>query len=291
MGTPLTIDVFDREPKFDVRTAEVKNYTQQKTFEYRPITDCRNREVPKLCYPDHPNEIPQPHQSMGLLDEVQALKEQVQNLSTEVRQNKESQDNFQKSVEVDRKFSEMVQGSSPLFAVQDLVKELVQACDDKARKCIPQFPKLQGRFPVSETRQVPGAYDWLLKQLAKGDGDARECSELVHTHVPEMPLTFDVKAMLASLTSYREAKKQRDLRGHPCSRSPKVDDIIRFVETLVKGENPLPEPYKDTDKRLVEIAVSHWLKTHKQKAGPVGRFKRVLKRKDATSILCNLTNV
>jgi hypothetical protein len=109
MGTPLTIDVFDREPKFDVRTAEVKNYTQQKTFEYRPITDCRNREVPKLCYPDHPNEIPQPHQSMGLLDEVQALKEQVQNLSTEVRQNKESQDNFQKSVEVDRKFSEMVQ--------------------------------------------------------------------------------------------------------------------------------------------------------------------------------------
>jgi hypothetical protein len=59
----------------------------------------------------------------------------------------------------------------------------------------------------------------------------------------------------------------------------------------VKGENPLPEPYKDTDKPLVEIAVSHWLKTHKQKAGPVGRFKGVLKRKDATSILCNLTNV
>jgi hypothetical protein len=27
----------------------------------------------------------------------------------------------------------------------------------------------------------------------------------------------------------------------------------------------------------VEIAVSHWLKTHKQKAGPLGRFKRVWK--------------
>jgi hypothetical protein len=59
----------------------------------------------------------------------------------------------------------------------------------------------------------------------------------------------------------------------------------------VQGENPLPEPYKDTDKRLVKIAVSHWLKTHKEKAGPVGRFKRVSKRKDSTSILCNLTNV
>jgi len=109
MGTPLTIDIFDRQPKFDVRTAEIKNYTQQKIFEYRPITDCPNREVQKLHYPDPPNEIPQPHQSMGLRDEVQALKEQVQNLSNEVRQNKESQDNFQKSIEVDRKFSEMVQ--------------------------------------------------------------------------------------------------------------------------------------------------------------------------------------
>jgi hypothetical protein len=110
-------------------------------------------------------------------------------------------------------------GSSPLFAVQDLVKELVQACDDKARECISKSPNLRKRFqkfPVSETKLVPGAYDWLLKQLEKGDGDARACSKLVHTHVPEMPLTFDVKAMLASLTSYREAKKQRDLRGHPC---------------------------------------------------------------------------
>jgi hypothetical protein len=109
MGTPLTIDVFDRQPKFDVRTAEIKNYTRQKIFEYRPITDCPNREVRKLWYLDHPSEIPQPHQSMGLLDEVQALREQVQNLSNEVRQNKKSQDNFQKSLEVDRKFSQMVQ--------------------------------------------------------------------------------------------------------------------------------------------------------------------------------------
>jgi len=108
MDTPVTIDVFDRQPAFDVRIEEIENYNQQRIFEYRPITDCPNREVRNLCYPDHPNEIPQPHQS-GLLDEVQALKEQVQNLSNKVRQNKESQDNFQKSVEVDRKFSEMVQ--------------------------------------------------------------------------------------------------------------------------------------------------------------------------------------
>jgi len=110
-------------------------------------------------------------------------------------------------------------GSSPLFAVQDLVEELVQAWDEKARECISKSPNLRRRFqklPVSETKLVPGAYDWLLKQLEKGDGDARACLELVHTHEAEMPLTFDVKAMLPSLTSYREAKKQIDLRRHPC---------------------------------------------------------------------------
>jgi len=109
MGTPLTIDVFDRQPKFDVCTAEIKNYTQQKIFEYRPITDCPNPEVRKLWYPDHPNEIPQAHQVMGLIDQVQTLREEVQKLSNKVDQNKVSQDNIEKRVEVDRKFSEMVQ--------------------------------------------------------------------------------------------------------------------------------------------------------------------------------------
>jgi hypothetical protein len=109
MGTPVTIDVFDRQPAFDVPLEEIENSTEQKIFEYRPITGPPNQKYRKLCYPDRPYEIPQPRQSMALLDEVRALRELVQNLSNEVRQNKKSQDNFQESVEVDRKFSQMVQ--------------------------------------------------------------------------------------------------------------------------------------------------------------------------------------
>jgi len=45
----------------------------------------------------------------------------------------------------------------------------------------------------------------------------------------------------------------------------------------VKGEDPLPKPYKDSDKRLVERAISLWLRTSKEKAGPFARFKRALK--------------
>jgi len=108
-------------------------------------------------------------------------------------------------------------GSSPLFAVQDLVIELVESCEDKARECIPKFPNLQRRFQQSPERMwVAGAYGWLLKQLEKGDGDVRACTKLVHLHVPEMVPRFDVKEMLVSLTSYREAQKQRNSRGHPC---------------------------------------------------------------------------
>jgi len=109
MDKPSIIDGFDRQPKFDGRTVEIKNYTQEEIFESKPNTDCPNREARKLGYPDHPNEIHQPHQSIGLLDEVQALEEQIQNLSNKVRQNKELQHNLQKSVEVGRKFSQMVQ--------------------------------------------------------------------------------------------------------------------------------------------------------------------------------------
>lgn len=120
MGTPETIDFFDKQPAVAFPINKVENYTQRSIFKHRQITD-PNPEYRRLFYPDHPNKTPQPHQSMGPLDEVRALRERIhkcaesqQKLMHEVRQNKKSQDNFQKSLDVDRRFAEMVQVRSLL---------------------------------------------------------------------------------------------------------------------------------------------------------------------------------
>jgi hypothetical protein len=114
MGTPQTIDFFDKQRAVTFPINEIENYTQRSIFKHRQITD-PNPEYRRLYNPDHPNETPQPHQSMGLRDEVRALRERLRNcaeaqqkLMDEVRQNMESQDNFKKSLDVRRKFAQIV---------------------------------------------------------------------------------------------------------------------------------------------------------------------------------------
>jgi len=110
-------------------------------------------------------------------------------------------------------------GSSPFFAVQDIVQKLLKACNDETRKLIPQF-KLQQRFKqrsLSEANQLPATYQWLLEQSTNGDKIVQYCLRMVHSKVTVMSEpAVDARSMLASLRSYKEAKKQRDLRVHPC---------------------------------------------------------------------------
>jgi len=104
-------------------------------------------------------------------------------------------------------------GSSPLFAVQDVVKELVKACDDEARIRI-KNSKLKEIFRP-EKNPLPAAYQWLLEQSENGDSLAQQCLREVHDKVmPDMEI--DAGSMLTSLESYKEAKKQRDRNCHPC---------------------------------------------------------------------------
>ncbi len=110
-------------------------------------------------------------------------------------------------------------GSSPLFAVQDVVNELLKACDDETRKQIQQFGLQQSfeQHARCEVNQLPAAYQWLLEQSTNGDKSMQDCLGMVHSKVTVMSKpAVDAASMLASLKSYKEAKKQRDLRVHPC---------------------------------------------------------------------------
>jgi hypothetical protein len=116
MDPPDTVDFFDKQPVFGYPIKEILNYDQQVICEYRKITDNPNLKRRRFSYPKCANESPQLRQLKEARDELAASKvklrllaESFRKLTAEVRQNKKSQDNFQKSVEVDRKFSQMVQ--------------------------------------------------------------------------------------------------------------------------------------------------------------------------------------
>jgi len=49
-----------------------------------------------------------------------------------------------------------------------------------------------------------------------------------------------------------------------------MENIIKFVEELAKGDGLLPKPYTNDDREFVMKAVEHWSKTHDQEPGPSG---------------------
>jgi len=111
-------------------------------------------------------------------------------------------------------------GSSPLFAVQDVVIELLEFCDGWARMYIKKY-NLQQRFEESagktEANRLPAAYRWFVEQSKNGDSDLQNYLNEVHSKVKVMSVKpIDAGSIFASLTSYKEAKEERDLRGHPC---------------------------------------------------------------------------
>jgi len=217
------IDFYDKPPVRNVPIDTVHNYTPRVICEYREIKGrLANPGYRRLFYHDHPDETPD-----QLRDELRALKEEISKyeetqliLTDEVRQYKDKQDNVEKSVDVDRRFAKMVQGSSPLFAVQDVVIELLEFCDGWARMYIKKY-NLQQRFEESagktEANRLPAAYRWFVEQSKNGDSDLQNYLNEVHSKVKVMSVKpIDAGSIFASLTSYKEAKEERDLRGHPC---------------------------------------------------------------------------
>jgi hypothetical protein len=103
-----------------------------------------------------------------------------------------------------------------LFAVQDVVQELLKACDDETRKQIQKksfdiFPKAL----LSKYIPTGAAYDWLLRESENRDSDVRPLIQAVHVAVLH-DKEIEATPMLKFLQTYEKAKKERDWRGHPC---------------------------------------------------------------------------
>jgi hypothetical protein len=125
-----------------------------------------------------------------------------------------------------------------LFAIHDVVRKFIEACDKETRECIKKtectqtgeykqtYPNLTKAFPSKPKRLPDGPYRWLVEQLKieskhntrSGTTDeAAKCVEDVHGKlVPGVQLTSDVDSMLSFLDVYKNAKEERDRAGHPC---------------------------------------------------------------------------
>jgi hypothetical protein len=173
-----------------------------------------------------------------------------------------------------------------LFAIHDVVRIFIEACDKQTKDCIQRYPNLTKAFQSKAKRQPDGPYRWLIEQLkieskhntrSGTTGEAAKCVEDVHGKlVPGAQLTSDVDSMLSFLDLYKNAKEERDRAGHPCSHPlGDVSRTLTFVKKRVK-DGKLPEPYKsNSGQKLLEAAITHLDNLQKKKiqlevAGPSG---------------------
>ncbi|CAM6024234.1 unnamed protein product [Sphagnum balticum] len=279
MEQPNTIHFFRTRPN-DLAMEQVHQYQQRIPCEYkrkRSVESPPNEGYRRLLYLDCPDETP------AILRRLQGLADRLERSESEIRRLKDKAD-------LQEEFDAIVQGSTPLFAIQDVVRIFIEACDKQTKSCLqeqkkncPQnqtkerkdeYPNLRRAFQSRPKKQADGSYCWLVEQLKieskhnTRSGEAAKCVEDVHGKlVPGAQLPSDVDSMLSFLELYKNAREERDRAGHPCSHPDgDVSRTLTFVKKRMQ-DGKLPEPYKSaSDQKLLEAAITHLENLQKKKS-------------------------
>ncbi|CAK9874224.1 unnamed protein product [Sphagnum jensenii] len=275
MEQPNTIHFFRTRPD-DLAMEQVHQYAQRIPCEYkrkRSVESPPNEGYRRLLYLDRPDD------NYETRLHLERLANRLERSESEIRRLKDKFD-------LQEEFDAIVQGSTPLFAIHDVVRIFIEACDKQTKDCIQRYPNLTKAFQSKAKRQPDGPYRWLVEQLkiesrhntrSGTTGEAAKCVEDVHGKlVPGAQLTSDVDSMLFFLDLYKNAKEERDRAGHPCSHPlGDVSRTLTFVKKRMK-DGKLPEPYKSTSgQKLLEAAITHLdnlqnKKSQLEVAGPSG---------------------